>query len=320
MEAAPVLYAVDEKVLVGYHQHQAYVARPVRTGDDTVLVRWESTGAREEVAVGDVKKIDLDAKRPRRKRRDASAAQAEAAAPARREPPGKRRKKKADAGALVAHCTAIAQRFVGRLSGGSADDQEETAKALWCFTRCCGRMDTSTAIVEAGGVEALSALLANGSDVGKSYAQQALKELGPLAEYASRLQSENASLKRQLAGDDVVDLCDGDASPPAKKRNALRDAHDEQQSSTLKRVKEEKDAVEGARDRTDAVAAAASAAAAAATAEAADAAEELEDVHDDLVNPLTLTVNALQTKIDELHALAYQVDPVAADAIKNRQN
>ena len=42
-------------------------------------------------------------------------------------------------------------------------------------------------------------------------------------------------------------------------------------------------------------------------------------MHEDLVNPLTLTVNAPQTKIDELHALAYQVDPVAADAIKNRQ-
>ena len=97
MEAAPVLYAVDEKVLVGNNEHQAYVARPVRPGDDAVLVRWESTGAREEVAVGDVKKIDLDAKRPRRKRRDASAAQTEASAPALREPPRKRRKKKADA-------------------------------------------------------------------------------------------------------------------------------------------------------------------------------------------------------------------------------
>ena len=51
-----------------------------------------------------------------------------------------------------------------------------------------------------------------------------------------------------------------------------------------------------------------------------DAEEELVDVHDDFVNPLTLTVNALQTKIDELHALASQVDPVAADAIKNRPN
>ena len=82
MEAAPVLYAVDEKVLVGYHQHQAYVARPVRAGDDTVLVRWESTKKEEEVAVGDVKKIDLDAKRQTRgKRREASGAKA--ATPAR---------------------------------------------------------------------------------------------------------------------------------------------------------------------------------------------------------------------------------------------
>ena len=55
-------------------------------------------------------------------------------------------------------------------------------------------------------------------------------------------------------------------------------------------------------------------------AECIDAEEELVDVHDDFVNPLTLTVNALQTKIDELHALACQVDPVAADAIKNRAN
>ena len=83
MEAAPLLLAIDEKILVGNNEHQAFIARPVREGDDKVLVRWESTGAREEVAVGDVKKIDLEAKRPRRKRRDASAAQAEASAPAR---------------------------------------------------------------------------------------------------------------------------------------------------------------------------------------------------------------------------------------------
>ena len=95
MEAAPAVFAVDEKVLVGDNQHQAYVARPVREGDDTVLVRWESTKKEEEVAVGDVKKIDLEAKRPRRKRRDASAAETEASAPAQREPPRKRRKKKA---------------------------------------------------------------------------------------------------------------------------------------------------------------------------------------------------------------------------------
>ena len=408
MEAAPLLLAVDEKVLVGNNQHQAYVARPVRAGDDTVLVRWESTKKEEEVAVGDVKKIDLDAKRPRRKRRDASAAQTEASAPARREPPRKRRKKTAERSPSVAeiraayrreqeidrhmkalqsgnaegrraaedaliklafsdaNCTVIAKRLVRLLSGGSADDQWAAAKALWCVAHywAANRATivaargiealvalvrsgvaggqamaaralrdlvihndanqvaiVAAAIVAAGGIEALSALRANGSHDGKFHAKQALEKLGPaVGDYVSKLRSENASLKRQLAGDDVVDLRDDGAPPPAKKRNALRDAHDEQQSSTLNRVKQEKADAEGARDRTAAAAAAASAAAAAATAEAADAAQELEDVHGDLVNPLTLTVNALQTKIDELHALACQVDPVAADAIKNRQN
>ena len=71
MEAAPVsvVFAVDEKVLVGDNQHQAYVVRPVRGEDDTVLVRWESTKKEEEVAIGDVKKIDLDAKRQTRGKR-----------------------------------------------------------------------------------------------------------------------------------------------------------------------------------------------------------------------------------------------------------
>ena len=69
MEAAPAVFAVDEKVLVGDNQHQAYVARPAREGDETVLVRWESTKKEEEVAIGDVKKIDLDAKRQTRGKR-----------------------------------------------------------------------------------------------------------------------------------------------------------------------------------------------------------------------------------------------------------
>ena len=147
-----------------------------------------------------------------------------------------------------------------------------------------------------------------------------LEKLGPLvAERFSRLQSENASLKRQLAGDDVVDMRDGDASPPAKKRNALRDAHDEQQSSKLKRVKEEKLDAERACDRTDATAAAASAAAAKASAAAATAHNDAEEAQDTLGYQVRFT-DALQTKIDELHALASQVDPVAADAIKNRAN
>ena len=467
------VYAVDEKVLVGNNEHQAFVARPVREGDDTVLVRWESTGAREEVAVGDVKKIDLDAKRPRRKRRDASGA--EAAAPARREPPGKRRKKKADAdddesssvdktpsvaeiraayqreqeaaraaasdaeedagaedpssareeielhvktlqsgdphGAFVAleklaeadadNRAAIARRLVGLLSGGSAREQKQTLRVLvpfadssatnkaaiveagaiealvalltngvaddhfleyltvWALRNLAHGNDANraaiatalvalvgngaaggqeravvalrhlaaysntpnqAAIVEAGGVEALVALVTNGSDGCEEKAVEALRELGLLGKRFSQLLSENASLKRRLGEEDVVSLRDGEAPLPSKESSALRDAHDKQQTAVLRRVKEEKVDAERACDRTDAVAAAASAAAATATADAREATEELEDVHDDFVNPLTLTVNALQTKIDELHALASQVDPVAADAIKTRQN
>ena len=110
MEAAPLLLAIDEKILVGNNEHQAFIARPVREGDDKVLVRWESTGAREEVAVGDVKKIDLEAKRPRRKRRDASAAETEASAPAQREPPRKRRKKTAERSPSVAEIRAAYRR------------------------------------------------------------------------------------------------------------------------------------------------------------------------------------------------------------------
>ena len=550
MEAAPVsvVFAVDEKVLVGDNEHQAYVARPVRAGDDTVLVRWESTGAREEVAVGDVKKIDLDAKRPRRKRRDASGA--EAAAPARREPPGKRRKKKeADAGAqdpprapkviddvsqdvreeierhvkalqsgdgdakeaaveeleslagknaanragiveaggiealvvlvrsgavhaghmaagqkpgvwalwrlaadhksdygdaivaaggmealvevvrygapggqeaaahvlrffidkkkaandaaivsaggipslvalattdgaclakgpgwgsgqhdafcvlkslahrTIGYRTAIATALVALVRNGEAgplkrpcplktaalvlrelaDDaanrtaiatalvallkqgpvvQERAAEALKNLAGV--NSANQAAIAEAGGVEALVALAMNGSDRCKEKAKWALSKL-PVADYASKLLSENASLKRQLAGDDVVDLRDGDASPPAKKRNALRDAHDEQQAATLNHVKQENVVVEGQRDRTDATAAEASAAAAKASAAAVTAKDDAEEAQDTLGYQVRFT-DALQTKIDELHALASQVDPVAADAIKNRAN
>ena len=400
------VYAVDEKVLVGNNEHQAFVARPVRAGDDTVLVRWESTKKEEEVAIGDVKKIDLDAKRPRRKRRDASAAQTEASAPARREPPRKRRKKTAERSPSVAeiraayrreqeidrhmkalqsgnaegrraaedaliklafsdaNCTVIAKRLVRLLSGGSADDQWAAAKALWCVAHywaanrativaargiealvalvrsgvAGGQAMASralrdlvihndanqvavvaAAIVAAGGIEALSALRANGSHDGKFHAKQALEKLGPaVGDYVSKLHSENASLKRRLGEEDVVDLC-GDGAPPPAKKNALRDEHDRKTQEHIVEVKKEKADAEGARDRTDAIAAAASVAAATATADAREATEELEDVHDDFVNPLTLTVNALQTKIDELHALARQVDPVAADAIKNRQ-
>ena len=50
-----------------------------------------------------------------------------------------------------------------------------------------------------------------------------------------------------------------------------------------------------------------------------DAAGEAEEAQDTLGYQVRFT-DALQTKIDELHALASQVDPVAADAIKSRPN
>ena len=83
-------------------------------------------------------------------------------------------------------------------------------------------------------------------------------------------------------------------------------------------IKSENAALEGQRDRIDKTAAAASAAAATANAAAATANDDAEEAHDTLGYQIRFT-DALQTKIDELHALARQVDPVAADAIKNRQ-
>ena len=83
-------------------------------------------------------------------------------------------------------------------------------------------------------------------------------------------------------------------------------------------IKSENAALEGQRDRNDATAAAASAAAATANAAAATANDDAEEAQDTLGYQVRFT-DALQTKIDELHALARQVDPVAADAIKNRQ-
>ena len=89
-------------------------------------------------------------------------------------------------------------------------------------------------------------------------------------------------------------------------------------AGALVQVKRENAALEGQRDRNDATAAAASAAAATANAAAATANDDAEEAQDTLGYQIRFT-NALQTKIDELHALACQVDPVAADAIKNRQ-
>ena len=112
---------------------------------------------------------------------------------------------------------------------------------------------------------------------------------------------------------------DGDAAPGGglKALKAAKDAT----AGQFAEVKRENAALEGQRDRTDATAAAASAAAATANADAAAAAEDAEDAQDTLGYQVRFT-DALQTKIDELAALAKAngVDAAAVDAIKNRAN
>ena len=109
---------------------------------------------------------------------------------------------------------------------------------------------------------------------------------------------------------------DGDAAPTSSLK-ALKTVTDAT-AGKFAEVKSENAALEGQRDRNDATAAAASAAAATANAAAATANDDAEEAQDTLGYQVRFT-DALQTKIDELHALARQVDPVAADAIKNRQ-
>ena len=48
---------LGETVLVGRPGHVATVERAPRAGDDEVLVRWESTGHCEDVALADVEKL-----------------------------------------------------------------------------------------------------------------------------------------------------------------------------------------------------------------------------------------------------------------------
>ena len=179
------------------------------------------------------------------------------------------------------------EALVALVTNGTADGREVAAAALVNLT--CDSAPNRAAIVEAGGIAPLVALVRSGA--ADSQAVRALVNLD-LAGYVSRLQSENASLKRRLAEEDVVDLCDGDAPPPEKKRT-LRDMVDEEKDATLKRVKLEQ----------------------------ANAAGEAEEAQDTLGYQVRFT-NALQTKIDKLAALAKAngVDAAAVDAIKNRPN
>ena len=204
----------------------------------------------------------------------------------------------------VANRTAIATALVALLKHGPVV-QERAAGALNHLAY--DNAINQAAIAEAGGIEALAALLANGSDQGKRNAKLALEKL-PLAEYASRLQSENASLQRRLdryEGSGAIDVTqDDDVDDDAQHRDTgLRDLRERK----LVEVKEEKVAAEGARDRNDAVAAAASAAAATATADAADAAEDLRDSQE-LTDQLVLSENNKMSTIDELRGTVSERD------------
>ena len=119
----------------------------------------------------------------------------------------------ADAGAIPP--------LVELVSNGAAGGQDEAARALLNLASNDANIALNAsiraAIVAAGGIEVLVALVMNGSDGGKLYAGWALEKL-PLAERFSRLQSENASLKRRL--DRVIaaaQVSDSEEQPPQKR-------------------------------------------------------------------------------------------------------
>ena len=174
MEAAPasVVFAVDEKVLVGDNQHQAYVARPVREGDDTVLVRWESTGAREEVAVGDaVGKNRSRGQAPSacgarlRRRRRERASRALPSAPRLHEEIERRTCRanhRASAGSLAKKTPTAPRSLSGSWSSarGSLYGRSAAAAALAKLTGGWHQTAARTAaITEAGGIPPLVALV-----------------------------------------------------------------------------------------------------------------------------------------------------------------
>ena len=84
----------------------------------------------------------------------------------------------------------------------------------------------------------------------------------------------------------------------ARPASTLRDSQEEEQAKALKEVKKEKIDAENARD----------------------IAQGERDIAQDTLEPMTLTVNALQTQVDDALALAlaHGADPAAVDAIRNR--
>ena len=93
--------------------------------------------------------------------------------------------------------------LVALLRNGAADGQEQAALALWMLNR---NDANNFAIVVAGGVEALVALVRNDDRRVKYAASCALEvlELAPIASRVRILQAENESLKRQLDRIDVA--------------------------------------------------------------------------------------------------------------------
>jgi hypothetical protein len=84
----------------------------------------------------------------------------------------------------------------------------------------------------------------------------------------------------------------------ARPGSTLRDEQEEGRAKALKEVKKEKIDAEDARD----------------------IAQGERDIAQDTLEPMTLTVNALQTQVDDALALAlaHGADPAAVDAIRNR--
>jgi hypothetical protein len=139
------------------------------------------------------------------------------------------------------------EALVALVRSGAAGGQATAALALQHLAD--DNAANKAAIVAAGGVEALVALLLNGSDRCKSNAKWALTEL-PVAEYASQLQSENASLQRRLdryEGTGKIDMTqdDDDDDDDAQHRDTgLRDLHEQKARARLVEVKKENEALE----------------------------------------------------------------------------
>ena len=136
------------------------------------------------------------------------------------------------------------------------------------------------------------------------------------------LRREIKDLKRRLSRYEgpLADLT-GDDDETTVSDYRLRDKRDQATADRLIQVKTEKSQSQAAAAASDATAAAASASAAAASEATAAVREDLEDSQE-TETYLGLTVSALQTKIDDLAALALRYGAPAHEVrgIKSRSN